>query len=123
MDIIAKTTSVHIAPRKMRLVADAIRKVPAHQALEVLEQTRKRAASALAKTLKSAIANAENNAKLEASALFVKQIEIFDGPVLKRFHPSSRGRVHPYKKRTSHVKIVLGEKGGESAKSKAKNVK
>lgn len=106
MEIIAKT-SVRVAPRKVRLVADLIRKLSLQQALDTLSVADKRGAVPLEKSLKSAIANAVNNNKLKQEDLRLKAIEVLEAPSYKRFHPSTRGRVHPYKRRGSHVKIVL----------------
>ncbi|OGH42314.1 MAG: 50S ribosomal protein L22 [Candidatus Levybacteria bacterium RIFCSPLOWO2_02_FULL_36_8b] len=112
MEVIAQSKSVRISPRKVRLVADSIKKKSAKDALNALFLIRKRGASVLWKTLKSAVANAVNNAKLKEENLFIKNIEITEGQALKRFHHSTRGRVHPYKKRGSHIRIVLEEKYG-----------
>lgn len=106
MEIIAKT-SVRVAPRKVRLVADLIRKLSLQQALDTLSVADKRGAIPLEKSLKSAIANAVNNNKLKQEDLRLKAIEVLEAPSYKRFHPSTRGRVHPYKRRGSHVKIIL----------------
>lgn len=110
MEIVAVSRSVRISSRKVRLVADAIRNKSATQALNALTLIKKRGASSLYKTLKSAIANAVNNAKLKEDSLVVKSINIDAGPFLKRYRPSTRGRVHPYKKRSSHIKIILEAK-------------
>ncbi len=101
--------SVRMSPRKVRLIADAVKKHTISDAREILSQVQKRAASAILKTLESALANAKNNAKLDTAVLRIKSIEVSEGPALKRFHPSTRGRVHPYKKRTSHIKVILEE--------------
>jgi large subunit ribosomal protein L22 len=66
----------------------------------------------LCKTLKSAVANAKNNAKLDEANLVIKAIEVSEGPAFKRFRPSTRGRVHPYKKRTSNITVILEDKNG-----------
>lgn len=113
MEIIAFSKSVRVSPRKTRLVADAIRKMPIANALSTLSVLRQRAAIALNKTLKSAVANARNNAKLEEENLVIKSIEISEGPAFKRFRPSTRGRVHPYKKRTSNIKVILADRKTE----------
>ncbi len=110
MEIIALSKSVRISPRKIRLIADVIRSKKADAALKALALIKKRAAEPLQKTLKSAIANAVNNAKLNLEALTIKRIDVTEGEALKRYHPSSRGRTHPYKKRSSHIRIVLEEK-------------
>ena len=96
----------------MRLVVDAIRGKSVDQALAMLSVMPKRAGTPVEKTLRSAVANAVNNAKLERETLFVTSMNVTEGQALKRFRPSTRGRVHPYKKRTSHLEIVLDTKGG-----------
>lgn len=107
MEIIAFSKSVKVSPRKVRLVADAIRKLSLKDALNSLSVIKKRGAVVLNKTLKSAVANAKNNAKIDEEKLIIKGIEISEGPAYKRFRPSTRGRVHPYKKRTSNIKVIL----------------
>ena len=110
MEIVAKSKAERITPRKVMLVADVIRNKKVEQALNTLSLVRKRAASVLIKLLESAVANAINNAKQNKDLLFIKRIEVTEGPFLKRFRASTRGRTHPYKKRSSHIKIVLEEK-------------
>jgi large subunit ribosomal protein L22 len=110
MEIKAQSKSVRISPRKVRLVADAIRNKSVAQALNALTLIKKRGSGVLYKTLKSAIANAINNAKLKQDSLVIKRIEVDQGSFLKRQRASTRGRAHPYKKRSSHIKIVLEAK-------------
>ena len=110
MEIIATSQSVRVSARKVRLVADEIRKLSAEEALKVLAFVKKRGAYPLLKTLKSAVSNAKNNKNIDLDNLKIKSILVTDGPAFKRFHPSTRGRVHPYKKRSSHIKIILEEK-------------
>lgn len=110
MEISAQARSIRVSPRKVRLVADAIRKLSVEEALRTLTVVKKRGAYALEKTLRSAISNASNK-DIKVDGLFIKSIDVLEGPAFKRFHPSTRGRVHPYKKKTSHIKIVLAEKG------------
>jgi large subunit ribosomal protein L22 len=110
MEIIAKSKSVRVSPRKTRLVADTIRSLPIEDALRVLATLKKRGAFGLEKTLKSAVANAVKNNNLQMSDLMIKAIDVLEGPAFKRYHPSTRGRIHPYKKRTSNITVVLAEK-------------
>ncbi len=110
MEVRARAKSVRLSPRKVRLIADTIRNLSIDQAMHVLGSTQKRAVEPVVKTLQSAIANATNNAKLEKENLIIASIMVNEAPALKRFHPSSRGRVHPYKKKGSHITIVLTEK-------------
>lgn len=115
MQVQAISRNVRISPRKVRLVADAVRSLSVDEALNSLQIMRKRAAQAIGKTLQSAIANATNNAKLDKNNLRIADIDISDAQSYKRFHPSTRGRIHSYKKRGSHIRIVLEEvKGGVS---------
>jgi large subunit ribosomal protein L22 len=122
MEIIAFNKSVRVSPRKVRLVADAVRKMSLGNALNSLAVIRQRAAIALHKTLKSAVANAKNNAKLEEENLIIKTIDVSEGPALKRFRPSTRGRVHPYKKRTSNIRVVLADKKSEVQNQKSETI-
>ena len=115
MEVVAQSRSVRISPRKVRLVVDMIRSLPLEKALQTLRLTEKRAAYTLEKTMKSAVANAVNNAKLDVTKLVIKTIEVTDGQALKRFHPSTRGRIHPYKRRSSHIRIVLEERKEKKA--------
>ncbi|MDP2637940.1 MAG: 50S ribosomal protein L22 [Candidatus Levybacteria bacterium] len=110
MEIVAISRAIRISPRKVRLVADSIRNLSLDKALDTLTITQKRGASVLNAIFKSAIANAVNNAKKDKGSLFIKAIEVWDGPAIKRFHASTRGRVHPFKKKSSHIKIVLEAK-------------
>lgn len=110
METVAVSKSVKISPRKVRLVASAISNMPVEKALQMLLVTKKRSSEAIAKTVKSALSNAVHNAKANKDSLFIKKIEVSQGVALKRFHPSTRGRVHPYKKRSSHIKVTVEEK-------------
>lgn len=92
------------------MVADGIRNLPVDKALNVLAMTQKRGASVLNAVFKSAIANAVSNSKKSVDSLRIKAIEVLDGPAIKRFHASTRGRAHPYKKRSSNIKIILEAK-------------
>jgi large subunit ribosomal protein L22 len=110
MEVVAKAQTVRMSPRKVRLVADSIRNMTIADALATLHVLNKRPAVTLAKTLKSAVANATNNAKLDQANLIISRIEVTEGPFLKRFHPSTRGRIHPYKRRSSHILVAVKEK-------------
>ena len=98
---------VRMSPRKMREVADMIRRLSLTDALVSLKHTNKKAAGILQKALKSAIKDAENNHKSSIGTLYLKSIEVNGGPTFKRWRPVSRGMAHPYLKRTSHIKIIL----------------
>lgn len=98
---------IRTAPRKMRLVADAIRGRNVQEARNILNFARKRAAHTLVKVLNSAVANAENNHELDPERLFVWRCWVDQGPAIKRFIPRARGRASGVKKYTSHVTIEL----------------
>ena len=116
--VVASAKSVKISPRKVRLVADVIREEKAEKAITKLLNVQKRPAYVLTKILKSAMANAQNNNKADVANLFIKEVQVTEGTAQKRYHPSSKGRIHPYKKRTSHISIILEEKeGGNKIKS------
>ena len=105
------------SPYKMRLVIDQIRGKDVNEALALLTFSKKHAARQIQKTLKSAVANAEQaarsaNTALDVDALYVKHAVINEGPKLKRFMPAAQGRATPIQKRTSHVEIVVAERGG-----------
>lgn len=103
----AKLNFLRIAPRKTRTVADLMRGLPVNEAEAQLMMTRRRPAKALLKLLRSAVSNAKNN-KLEAGHLFVKEIRVDGGPMLKRYLPRARGSASPIQKKMSHVTITLG---------------
>jgi len=105
------------SPYKMRLVIDQIRGKDVNEALALLTFSKKHAAKQIEKTLKSAVANAEQaarstNASLDVDALYIKKAIINEGPKLKRFMPAAQGRATPIRKRTSHVEIVVSERSG-----------
>ncbi len=109
MEIKASTKQIRISPRKVRVVADSVRNMTAQEALTTLSVINRRGASVLAKTLQSAIANAQHNGKLDTANLKIASIMVNEGPALKRYHASTRGRIHPYKKRSTNVEITLKE--------------
>ena len=106
MQITAVSRNVPIAPRKIRLVAQSVRKLKPQEAMATLSFIKKRASSALLKTLENALANAKNK-NLKEEGLNIKMIDVLEGRAFKRFRPSTRGRVHPYKKRSTHIRIIL----------------
>lgn len=107
MEIQAKTTFVRLTPSKARDMARALRGMTVADALKLVQFSERKAALYIGKTLKSAIANAENNAKLSAENLFVREAVIEQGPMMKRFWPRARGMVSPIQRKTSHIKITL----------------
>jgi large subunit ribosomal protein L22 len=103
----AKLNYLRIAPRKTRSVADLIRGLSVNEAEAQLMVQRRRPAKALLKLLRSAVSNAKNN-KLNETHLFVKEIRVDGGPMLKRYLPRARGSASPIQKKMSHVTMILG---------------
>jgi large subunit ribosomal protein L22 len=98
-----------ISPFKVREVTREIQGLPVSAALDVLAFTPKKAAFLIGKTLKSAVANAENNANLKPEGLVVKEAIVGEGPTLKRLMARARGSGSRILKRTSHIRIVLSD--------------
>lgn len=96
-----------ISAFKAREVTREIQGLPATDALNLLQFTPKKAALLIAKTLKSAVANAENNNNLRVEKLTVLEATVGEGPTIKRFVPKARGSAGPIRKRTSHIRIIL----------------
>src|SRR5579862_5980867 len=104
------------SPYKMRLVIDEIRGKSVNDALAYLAFSKKHAAVQIAKTLRSAVANAEQaarraNESLDVDELFVTHAIVNEGRPLKRFTPAAMGRATPIRKRTSHIEIFVAERG------------
>jgi len=110
MESTAKARHVRIAPRKVRLVMDMVRGKPVEEALQTLGLVRKAASPVIAKVIKSAMANAENNHDMITDGLIVTRAFVDEGPTMKRFMPRAMGRATTIRKRTSHITVVLAEK-------------
>jgi len=106
----AVNKNVRSSPRKLALVLNFIKGKKADMALRDLEFTRKRIAKDVSKTVKSAIANAENNYQYDIDNLFVKEAFVGKSLVMKRFRPRAKGRASPNKKPFSRITIILEEK-------------
>ena len=102
--------NVRTSPRKLALVCNFIKGKKADIALRDLQFSRKRIAKDVSKTVKSAIANAENNYQLDIDNLFVKEAFVGKSLVMKRYRPRAKGRASPIKKPFSRVTIVLEER-------------
>ncbi len=99
-----------ISPRKVKIVLDLIRGKDADVAMAILKHTPKAASEYLIKLLKSAVANAEHNFKMDTTKLYVSECFVCPGPTLKRVMPRAQGRADRILKRTSHVTLVVKEK-------------
>jgi large subunit ribosomal protein L22 len=105
---------------KARAVTRDIQGLPAQKALNLLEFYPQKAARFVSKTLKSAIANAENNNSLNPDTLIVKEAVVGEAPTIKRFRPRARGSASPIMKRTCHIRIVVAESSEEPVSKKKK---
>ena len=123
MQIRAIYRGAHISAFKCREVTREIQGLPVAAALDILAFTPRKAAVLISKTLKSAVANAENNNNLRAERLVVKEATVGEGPTFKRFQPKARGSAGPIRKRTCHIYITLTDEveiKTRAPKSKAK---
>ena len=112
MEVKARLRHVRISPKKMRLVANAIKGMEVLQAIVRLQFIRRNSAPILLKLLKSAVANAKHNNALDVENLVVKQIIVNKGVDLKRSRPAAFGSAHPFHKHSAHVDLTLGLKAG-----------
>ena len=118
MEAVAKLNNVPTSARKMRMVADLIRGEQVNKALNILKFEPKEGAARLEKLLLSAIANwqAKNeDERLEDADLYIKEIRVDGGRMLKRLRPAPQGRAHRIRKRSNHVTMIIDSKNGGSA--------
>ena len=109
MEVQAVTKYARMSPKKVREVTRVIQGRPAAEALELVRYIPRKSARLVAKTLKSAVANAENNNELSVENLIVKRALVEQGPVLKRFKAAARGSAAPRRKKMSYIRIVLSD--------------
>ena len=124
MEAIAKLNNVPTSPRKMRLIADLIRGMGVDLALNTLKFDSKIGSKRLEKLLLSAISNWQEknkDKKIEEADLFIKEIFVNGGRVIKRLRPAPQGRAHRIRKRSNHVTIVLDSLTKENQKDGAKD--
>ena len=109
MEVKAITRYVRISPRKARLVTELIKGKPVEEALTILRFVPKKAASLVDKTLRSALANAEQNPNIDVDTLYIKRIFVDGGPTMKRWRARAMGRATKILKRSSHITVILDE--------------
>lgn len=119
MKVVATSRYIRQSPRKVRLVATAVRKLPPQEAMRSLQLMNARAAKAIRDVLQSAMANATNNHQLSVASLRIETLEVGEGPTLKRMRAASRGRGVSVLKRTSHIRVVLTDEAAVPAKAEA----
>lgn len=106
----ARLRYLRVAPRKVRLVADAVRGLPVQQAIDMLAFARKSSAIDISKLLRSAVANADQKGGVDVDNLVVKTIYVDQGPIIRRFLARARGSASRINKKTSHITVVLEER-------------
>jgi large subunit ribosomal protein L22 len=119
---VAYLKDVPTSPRKMRLVADLIRGVDAFKALNILKFESKHPSAKMEKLLTSAMANwkAKNpDVDLDKAGLYVKEVFVDGGRILKRLRPAPQGRAHRVRKRSNHVTLVVATKPEVATETKA----
>ena len=115
----AKLNNCPTSPRKMRLVADLVRGQKVEKALQILKFSNKEASRRVEKLVLSAISNLQEkneDASIEDADLFIKEIRVDGGSMLKRLRPAPQGRAHRIRKRSNHVTVVLGAKDNTQSK-------
>jgi len=122
MDFKATQKFVVTTPRKLREVAALVRDMSPKDAVERLPYVQKRAAEPLRKVIKTAIANAKQ-VEINVEELTIKEIQIGEGPKLKRWRAGARGRAKPYAKRMSHIRVILEAKEKKTKKTKSPSKK
>lgn len=110
MEAKAHAKYIRMSPRKVKVVLDLIRGKNVGEAMAILKHTPRAAAPVVMKLLKSAMANAENNHKMDVTKLYVAETYANQGSTLKRFQPHAQGRAFRILKRTSHITVVLKER-------------
>jgi large subunit ribosomal protein L22 len=109
MEIVARMRMIRISPRKVRIVGEVIKKRNINDAMGILMYMPQKASFILKKLLDSAIANAKQKKYVDIDNLYVKNVMVDGGPVLKRFLPRAMGRASKIRKRSSHITLVLDE--------------
>jgi large subunit ribosomal protein L22 len=112
MEVKAVTKYVRISPQKVRMLVDAVKGKPVEDALNSLKFMPQKAASVVEKTMRSAVANADQNMGIDVDELVVRNVIADQGPTLKRFRARARGRGTRILKRTSHITVILAEELG-----------
>ncbi|MGB0291968.1 MAG: 50S ribosomal protein L22 [Luteolibacter sp.] len=122
MEVKSTSKYVTVSPKKARDVARVIQGMPVSSALDILNYTPKKAAFLISKTLKTAIADAENNFSLDSGSLVIKEAVIGAAPSIRRFKARAKGSGAPIHRRNSHIYITLANAPSEEKPKKRKHV-
>ena len=112
LEVTATAKHVRMSPQRARIVARALSGLGIDEALAALAFMPNRASSVIAKVIKSAVANAENNYALERDGLHIQRVTVDDGPSLRRFRAKARGRAGGYQKRSGHITVTVDDGTG-----------
>ncbi|MBI2019569.1 50S ribosomal protein L22 [Candidatus Daviesbacteria bacterium] len=118
MEITTIQKFLHTSPRKLRLVADMVRKMRPARSVDVLRMTPKMAAVDMVKALETVLANVKQKG-LDADSLVFRTIEVNESMKMRRFRAGTRGRVRPFKRRMSNIKIVLSDEQSQESRAKS----
>lgn len=110
MEASATFKYIRVGPRKLRRIVDQVRGQEVQKALDLLKFDRKPAARDVSKLIRSALANADQKGGFKLDALYIKKIQVDQGPILKRWIPRARGSASSIHKKMSHITVVLEEK-------------
>ena len=110
MEVKATAKYMRISAQKVRKIVGAIKGKPAEAGINALKFMPQKSAGLVEKILRSAIANADQNAKMDVDSLVIKNIIVDEGPTLKRFRARARGRASRILKRTSHITVIVSER-------------
>jgi large subunit ribosomal protein L22 len=121
MEVKAKSRYVRISPTKARDLCRQLKGLSVADALKLTDFAKRKAGKYVGKTLKSAVANAENNAELPVSSLRVKNVVVDEGPFFVRYWPRARGMVSVIRRRTSHITVVLTDDNKSAHQAASQN--
>jgi len=110
MEVKAVSKYLRVSPQKVRMLIEAVKGKPVEAGLNALKFMPQKAAKILEKTVRSAVANADQNPDIDVDALIILNITADQGPTLKRFRARARGRGARILKRTTHITVILAEK-------------
>lgn len=107
MEVSAFTKNIQLSPRKVKDIADLVRRQTPSQAIKTLKFVQKKGAKPISEILVSALANAKHNFGLSSEVLRIKKLEVLKGPSMKRYRFAAHGRIKPILKRLTHIRVVL----------------
>ena len=109
MEVRAVAKYMRVSPQKVRMLVDAVKGKPVETGLTSLKFMPQKAARAVEKVVRSAVANADQNPEIDVDSLVIRNITVDGGPTLKRWRPRARGRATRILKRTAHITVILAE--------------